>query len=76
MLNRVRNEKGGTPVRTLSNIVEIEGEKVQKEIVKMTKDILYNNDFAENATPNNETKAKVYMPNKRLKNIIKINMMI
>jgi len=65
MLNRVRNEKDGTPVRTLSNIVEIEGEKVQKEMVKMTKDILYDHDFAENGTPNNEAKAKVYMPDKR-----------
>lgn len=65
MLNRVRNEKDGTPVRTLSNIVEQEGEKVQKEIVRMTKDILYDNDFSENGTPNNEAKAKVYIPDKR-----------
>ena len=33
MLNRVRNEKDGTPVRTLSNM----GEKVQKEMIRMTK---------------------------------------
>lgn len=64
-LNRVRNEKGGTPVRTLSNIVEMEGEKVQKEIVRMTKDILYDNDFADDGTPNNEAKTKAYMPDKR-----------
>jgi len=31
----------------------------------MTKDILDDNDFSENGTPNNEAKAKVYMPDKR-----------
>lgn len=64
-LNRVRNEKHGTPVRTLSNIVEMEGEKIQKEITKMAKDILYDNDFSEEGNPNNEAKAKVYTPDKR-----------
>jgi hypothetical protein len=64
-LNRVRNEKGGTPVRTLSNIVEMEGENVQEEIVRMTKDILYDNDFADDGTPNNKAKTKAYMPDKR-----------
>lgn len=64
-LNRVRNEKEGTPVRTLSNIVEMEGEKVQEEILRMTKDILYDNDFSEYGTPNDEVNAKVYMPDKR-----------
>jgi hypothetical protein len=51
-LNRVRNEDGGTPVRTLSNIVEIEGEKVQEKVDKLTKDILYDNEFSEKGIPN------------------------
>ena len=64
-LNRVRNEKHGTTVRTLSNIVETEGEKVQKEIVRMAKDILYDNDFSEDGNPNNEANAKIYISDKR-----------
>jgi hypothetical protein len=64
-LNRVRNEEKGTPVRTLSNIVEMEGAKVQEKIDKMAKDILYDNEFSERGIPNSESKAKIYMPDKR-----------
>lgn len=64
-LNRIRNEKAGTPVRTLSNIVEMEGEKVQEKVDKMTKDILYDNEFSEKGIPNSENRGKVYMPDKR-----------
>lgn len=64
-LNRIRNEKVGTPLRTLSNIVEMEGEKVQEKIDKMTKDILYDNEFSEKGIPNSERRAKVYIPDKR-----------
>jgi hypothetical protein len=64
-INRIRNESEGTPVRTLSNIVEMEGAKVQEEVTKMTKNILYDNNFSENGTPNEEAKAKTYTPNKR-----------
>jgi len=52
-------------MRTLSNIVEMEGEKVQEKIDKMTKDILYDKEFSETGVPNSQSKAKVYTPDKR-----------
>lgn len=64
-LNRVRNEEKRTPIKTLANIVESEGEKVQKEISKMAEDILHDNNFSEKGIPNNEAKAKIYIPDKR-----------
>lgn len=64
-LNRVRNEEAGTPVRTLSNIVEMEGERVQEKVSKMTKDILYDNEFLETGIPTFENKAKAFIPDKR-----------
>lgn len=64
-LNRIRNEKVGTPVRTLSNIIEMEGKKVQEKVDKMAKDILYDNEFSEKGIPNSERRAKVYIPHKR-----------
>jgi hypothetical protein len=64
-LNRVRNEETGTPIRTLSNMVEMEGEKIQEKVDKMTKDILYDNEFDERGIPNSENIAKAYMPDKR-----------
>lgn len=64
-LNRVRNEKEGTPVRTLSNIVETEGEKIQAAMLKKTKDILYDNNFSEEGIPIEKGKDKIYIPDKR-----------
>jgi len=64
-LNRIRNEKVGTPVRTLSNIVEMEGKKIQEKVDKMTKDILYDNEFSEKGIPNSERRSQNYIPDKR-----------
>lgn len=64
-LNRVRNEKDGTPSRTLSNIIELEGKKVREAFIKITKDILYDNNFNESGAPNSEVAAKKYAPDKR-----------
>lgn len=45
-LNRVRGqEENGTPARTLANIVEIEGKKIQDEIETKSFDILLRNKF-------------------------------
>lgn len=64
-LNRVRNETAGTPVRTLSNIVELEGTKIQESILKKSKNILYDNNFSETGSPNDNNKVKDYIPDKR-----------
>lgn len=55
-LDMIRHmEKGGTPLRTLSNIVEIEGSKVQNHINKLAHEILEENEFTQEGTPNQVT---------------------
>ncbi len=52
-LNRVRREeaKGGTPTRTLANIVEIEGVKIASKIEEKVEDILIENEFTKEGIP-------------------------
>jgi hypothetical protein len=50
-LNRIRHEEEGTPLKTLANIVEIEGENIQSEMISKSKQILKENDFSTEATP-------------------------
>lgn len=54
-LNRIRwQENGGTPAKTLANIVEIEGKKIQRYISELADEILTKNNFCTEGMPNNE----------------------
>lgn len=54
-LNRVRREKeDSTPARTLSSIVEIEGNKINKTIIEKVSEVLLENEFNYNGVPNNK----------------------
>jgi hypothetical protein len=54
-LNRVRREgEGGTPIRTLANAAEIEGEKISEYINQKTASILKENEFDFNGIPINK----------------------
>ena len=56
-LNRVRREgKGGTPSRTLANVVEIEGKKIDGHIKSKAADIFKEYDFACNGVPNDNSR--------------------
>jgi hypothetical protein len=56
-LNRVRREgEGGTPPRTLANIVEIEGMKINEHIKSKAIGIFKEHEFASNGVPNDDSK--------------------
>jgi hypothetical protein len=59
-LNRMRHEEEGTPLRTLSNIIEIEGRRIQKQINVTVKNILAHNHFSYDGIPTINTTNNKY----------------
>lgn len=53
-LNRMRNEKEGTPSRTLPSIVKQEASKIEDYLDKKVSDILYDNNFDEMSMPKDQ----------------------